>query len=69
VRIAIPSLLGERPAVLPGQVGQQPEDETAHPAASLDTRKPGGYPIEQPVDLRVPLPSIYAVARGHRLIF
>jgi hypothetical protein len=69
MRIALTSVLGDRPAVLPRQVGQQPEHEPADPPAALHPRKPGGHPIEQPGGLRVPRPGIYAVARGHRLIF
>jgi hypothetical protein len=68
-RIAVTSVLSDRPAVLPRQVGQQPAHEPADPAASLHPRKPGSHPVEQPGGLRVPPPGIYAVARGHRLIF
>jgi hypothetical protein len=62
-------MLGDRPTVLPWQIGQQPEDEPADPPPGLDPRKPGGHPVEQPVGLGVPTPWSYAVARGHRLIF
>jgi hypothetical protein len=69
VRIAVARVLGDRPAVLARQIGQQPEQEPADPAAGLHPPKPGGHPIEQPVGLRVPPPGIYSVAHGHRLIF
>jgi hypothetical protein len=62
-------VLCDRPTVLPRQVGQQSEHEPANPATSLDTREPSSHPVEQPVALGIPPPGIYAVARGHRLIF
>jgi hypothetical protein len=69
MRIAVPSMLGDGPTVLPRQVSHQPEHEPTYPAAGLDPREPGSQPIKQPVGLGAPPPNIYAVARGHRLIF
>ena len=65
---AVAGVLGDRPAVLPRQVRQQPEHEPADPAAGLDPGEPARHPVEQPVGLGVPPAGIYAVARGHRLI-
>jgi hypothetical protein len=51
------------------QIGQQPEHEPANATAGLHPREPRSHPLEQPVGLSTPSPGIYAVARGHRLIF
>ena len=68
MRIRVAGVLGDRPAVLPRPLSEQPEHEPANPPAGLDPRKPGRQPIEQPVGLGAPPPNIYAVARGHCLI-
>ena len=68
VRIAVPGVLGDAPAVLPRQVGQQPEHEPADPAAGLH---PGNRPAIRASSLSVsasPPVGFYAVAHGHRLI-
>jgi hypothetical protein len=62
VRIRVAGVFGDGPAILAGQVGEQPEHEPADPAAGLDPREPGRQPIEQPVGLGAPPPDIYAVA-------
>ena len=64
-----PACSAMRPAVLPRQVRQQPEHEPPGPAAGLHPGEPARDPIQQPVDLGLPPGSVYAVARGHRLIF
>jgi hypothetical protein len=43
-------VLGQRPAVLPRQIGQQGEQEPADPALQLDPAEPGGDPIQQLID-------------------
>jgi len=69
VRIAVTGVLGDSPAVLPRQVRKQPQQEPAGATAGLDPGEPACHPIEQPVGLGSPQPWLYAVARGHRLIF
>jgi hypothetical protein len=45
MRITITSVFGDRPAVLPRQVSQQPEHELPGAAVGLHPREPGGHPI------------------------
>ncbi len=69
VRIGLAGVLSDRPAVLPRQVGQQPQHEPPDPPPGLDPGEPSSHPAQQPVGLNVPAVWSYAVARGHRLIF
>ena len=43
----IPGVLGDRPAVLARQIGQQPQHEGADPPPALDSAEPVGDPIQQ----------------------
>ena len=49
VRVGLPGMLSDRPAVLARQVSQQPQHEPADPPTGLHPRKPGGHPVEQPL--------------------
>jgi hypothetical protein len=51
VRAGFPGMLGERPAVLPRQLGQQPGDERPDPPPRLHPSEPAGDPAQQLVDL------------------
>ena len=68
MRIGVAGVLGDRPAVLPGQVSEQTEQEPACPTAGLDPDEPTRHPIEEPVGFGLPPDTFYAVARGHPLI-
>ncbi len=54
VRIGVPGMLGDRPAVLPRQIGRAARARTRGPAGGSRPAKPGGHPVEQPVGLGVP---------------
>jgi hypothetical protein len=62
-------VLGDRPAVLAGQVRQQPKNQRAGVPSWLHPGKPAGDPAQQLVQSRLPAGSSYAVACGHRVIF
>jgi hypothetical protein len=63
-------MLGDRPAVLAGQVGQQPTHERRGPPSWLHPAKPAGDPAQQLVQAWLPSVRVYlyAVTCGHRLI-
>jgi hypothetical protein len=71
VRGRLAGVLGDRPAVLPGQVSQQPEHQRPRMPPRLHTRKPACDPAQQLLQSRLPAGRInlYAVACGHRPIF
>jgi hypothetical protein len=62
-------VLGDRPAVLSGQVGQQPEDQRPGVPSRLHPAEPAGDPTQQLIQPRLPAGRGYAVACGHRVIF
>jgi hypothetical protein len=62
VRIAVPGMIGDAPAVL------TPEQEPTRPAAGLDLGEPACHLLEQPVGLGLPTSWLYPVAHDHRLI-
>jgi hypothetical protein len=70
VRAGIAGVLGERPAVLSGQVGQQPMHQRPGPPSRLYPAEPASDPAQQLLQARLPPGGInlYAVACGHRLI-
>jgi hypothetical protein len=70
VRGGVSGVLGDRPAVLAGQVGQQPEHQRSGPPPGLHPPKPASDPAQQLLQPRLPAGGInpYAVAGGHRLI-
>jgi hypothetical protein len=70
VRGGIPCVLGDRPAVLAGQVGQQPQHQRPRVAPGLHPAEPASDPAQQLLQPRLPAGRInpYAVAGGHRLI-
>jgi hypothetical protein len=54
VRIPVPSMLSDAPAVLARKIGQQPEHESTSPMPGLDPDEPPGHPIEELVGLGPP---------------
>jgi hypothetical protein len=70
VRGGLAGVLGDRPAVLTGQVRQQPEHQPPGPPPRLHPAEPARYPAQQLLQPRLPAGGIdlYAVASGHRLI-
>ncbi|QKG23899.1 hypothetical protein ACTIVE_5542 [Actinomadura verrucosospora] len=69
VRVGVPGVLGERPAVLARQVRQQPEHQRPGPAPGFDLAEPSRDATHQDLERFLPAPRIYPVTRGHRLIF
>jgi hypothetical protein len=71
IRAGIAGVLGDRPAVLAWQVGQQATHERPGPPPQIHPAKPTRDPTQQLVQQLLPPGGIYvyAVACGHRLIF
>jgi hypothetical protein len=69
VRAGLPGVLGDRPAVLPRQVRQQPQHERPGASSWLHPAEPARDPAQQFVQARLPPGRGYAVACGHRLVF
>jgi hypothetical protein len=69
VRVGVAGVLGDRPAVLAGQIGQQPDHERPGAPAWLDPSEPARDPAQQRVKAGSPAGRVYAVACGHRLMF
>jgi hypothetical protein len=67
-RAGLPGLLGNGPAVLARQAGQQPEHERPRPPPRLYPEKPVPDPQQQLVKHAQPPVRVYAVASGHRKI-
>jgi len=61
-------VLGDRPAVLAWQVGQQPEHQRLGPPLWLHPAKPTRDPAQQLLQPCLPSGRVYAVACGHHLI-
>src|SRR5215217_6910147 len=62
-------MLGDRPAVLAGEVGQQPEHEGLGVPSRLHPAEPAGDPAQQLLQPRLPARRGYAVACGHCVLF
>jgi hypothetical protein len=62
-------MLGDGPAVHPGQPGQQPADERGHPPPRLDPAEPTAQPEHQLIEFLPPAFQVYAEPSGHRTIF
>jgi hypothetical protein len=68
VRRGIPGMLSDRPAVLPGQVSQQPQHERPCPPPGLNPGKAARDPPHQVTEHALPPGRAYAMASGHRKI-
>ncbi|KOV27861.1 hypothetical protein ADK60_19345 [Streptomyces sp. XY431] len=68
-RAGVTGVLGDRPAVLPWQVREQPQHERLCSAAGFHPGEPARHLAHQALEYRLPPSRIYAVAHGHRLIF
>jgi hypothetical protein len=70
VGVGVAGVLGERPAVLARQIGQQATHERPGPPPKVRPPKPAGDPAQQLVQQRLPAGGVhvYAVACGHRLM-
>ncbi|MDQ0578442.1 hypothetical protein QF030_000620 [Streptomyces rishiriensis] len=68
-RTGVTGVLGDRPAVLPRQVHEQPQHEHPRPAARFHPGEPARHLAHQAIEYRLPPGKVYAVAHGHRLIF
>jgi hypothetical protein len=71
IRAGVAGVLGDRPAVLAWQVGQQPAHERLGPPPQIHPAEPTCDPAQQLVEQLLPAGGVdvYAVACGHRLIF
>jgi hypothetical protein len=71
IRVGVPGVLGDRPAVLAWQIRKQPTHERPGPLPQLHPAKPTCDPAQQLVEPLLPAGwvDVYAVACGHRLIF
>jgi hypothetical protein len=68
-RAGLTGVFGDRPAVLAGQLGEHAIQERGEPAPGLHPAEPRSYPTEQLLARCGPSAGLYAVARGHRVIF
>jgi hypothetical protein len=65
----IPGVLGQCPAVLAGQLGQQPAHERGCSPPGFHPSEVAGDTAQQLIQGLPPAGGIYAWACGHRLIF
>jgi hypothetical protein len=68
IRGRLPGLLGDRPAVLARQPGQQPEHERPRPPPRLHPSETSPDPQHQLIEQPQPAGRVYAVASGHQKI-
>lgn len=61
-------MLGDRPAILPRQVSQQPQDKRPNPSPRFDPPKPPRHPPEKLIQQCPPSARLYAVPYGHHKI-
>jgi len=69
VGAGVPGVLGDRPAVLARQIGQQPQHEGPGVPAWLHPAESARDPVQQHLQPCLPPGRGYAVVCGHRLIF
>jgi hypothetical protein len=67
-RRRVPGMLGDGPAVLPGQAGQQPRHERPRPAPRLHPAETMPDTQHYVIQDARPALRVYAVASGHRTI-
>jgi hypothetical protein len=64
----VSGLLGDHPAVLAGQAGQQAQNERPGPASRLDPAEPPPDARHQLIEQTQPPGWVHAAASGHREI-
>ena len=69
VRRGVAGILGDGPAVLAGQLGQQAQHECPRPAPRLHPAETAPDPGHQLVEYTQPLAGAYAGASGHQTVF
>ena len=69
VRAGLAGVLGDAPAGLARQLGEHPAQEPGEPLPGLYPREPGRDPIKKLTFHRRPQAGLYAVARGHRIVW
>jgi hypothetical protein len=65
IRGRVPGVLGDCPAVLPRQGGQQAQHERARPVPRLGPAETRADPEHQLIEHPQPAGGVYAVASGH----
>jgi hypothetical protein len=68
IRSRVPGVLGDRPAVLARQPGQQPQHERPRPPPRLNPAETRADPEHQLIQQPQPPGRVYAMASGHRKI-
>jgi hypothetical protein len=69
VRGSITAVLGDRPAVLPAQVGHQPQHQRGGVPTRLVAGEPRSDPVSHFAEAGPPSVRVYAMRRGHRGVF
>jgi hypothetical protein len=69
VRAGVAGVLGDRPAVGAWQVSKQTEHERPGPPPHFHPAEPARDPAQERIERRPPSRKVYAVTRGHRVIF
>jgi hypothetical protein len=69
VRAGQPGVLGDAPTGLARQFRKHPAHKPGEMLPGLHSREPAGNPVEELTFQRRPQAGLYAVARGHRVIF
>jgi hypothetical protein len=68
VRGSITAVLGDRPTVLPAQVGHQPQHQRGGTSARLVAGEPRGNAVPHLTEAGPPSVRVYAMRRGHRAV-
>src|SRR6476660_10132232 len=69
VRRGMPTLLGDRPADLAIQLGQQAQHQRCRVPSWLASGEPPTDPVQHLTEAAPPFGGVYAVRRGHRGVF
>ena len=69
IRCLRAAVLGDGPAVLPVQIGQQPEHQRGGVPAWFVPGEPATDPVQQVTEPGPPSVRVYAMRRGHRGVF
>jgi hypothetical protein len=69
VRCGVLGMLGDGPATLPRQAGQQSHNERPCPASGFGPRETARDPAHKGIEHVPPASQVHAIARGQLLIF